>query len=161
LNAGNVATVLDGVFAASYRASPPEPLLRQLLGVAAALGDRKVFGQVLDRVTELRQGKFATWQMSALAAVLDVLERRRQSCESLLGDAQQARVELLLTHARITAQESKATEPERLAAVGLLGRLSGRRGRDFDILAGLLAPQQPAAIQSAALAALGQIPVDR
>src|SRR5207248_1833937 len=72
-----------------------------------------------------------------------------------------AKANALLTHARVTAQDAKAPEGDRLAALRVLGRSHGRRGHDLEILGGLVAPQNAATVQAAALAALAQIPGDQ
>src|SRR5206468_892889 len=107
----------DGVFAASFRAEPPTHLLRRLLEVAAALSDRKAFARVLRRVTEPRHGRFAAWQMTALAGLLDALERRGQTLEQSMDETAHAQVDALLIHARVTVQDASAAEGDRLAAI--------------------------------------------
>jgi putative membrane-bound dehydrogenase-like protein len=160
-NADNIGAVLTGVFAGSANGAPPGPLVQRLLGVAAALNDRSALPGVLRQVTTPHQGRFAPWQMAALAGVLDALERRGQAPDGLLSGDVRAQVRCMLDQARTAAADEDAAEPGRLAAVQVLGRVPGQRDADLEVLGKLLVPQNPAALQAAALAALGRIPDER
>jgi putative membrane-bound dehydrogenase-like protein len=159
-NAGNVAEVLGGVIEAAD-AAPAEQLVPRLLGVAVALGDRKVLPGVLRAVTTPHEGRFARWQLLALAGLLDALERRGQSLDALADAPVREQVRRMLAHARATAAEEAAAEADRLAAAAVLGRSPEERDADLAALASLLVPQNPAALQAAALTALGRIPDER
>jgi putative membrane-bound dehydrogenase-like protein len=156
-NAGNVGDLLTGVFASAADRAPPEALLQRVLGVATALGDRETLPRVLRDVTTPRQGRFAGWQMAALAGVLDALQRRGQSPEAVLGGPLAAQAGQMFDRARSTAADEDATERDRLAAITVLGRLPGRREADLETLGKLLVPQNPVSVQSAALTALGRL----
>jgi putative membrane-bound dehydrogenase-like protein len=154
----NVADVLAAVFADR---SPPETLVRQLLAVAAAAGEKSALPKVLLRVTEAKGGKYAAWQMAALAGVLDALERRGGSPDDLGDRKVRAQVARMLAKAREVAADEEAPEARRLAAVSVLGREPGKRAEDVALLGKLLVPRNSAALQSAALAALGRVPDGR
>jgi putative heme-binding domain-containing protein len=64
----------------------------------------------------------------------------------------------MLAQARTTAADEKAAEADRLAAVRVLGRERAKRDADRELLGKLLVPQNAAALQAAAVAALGRIP---
>ena len=59
------------------------------------------------------------------------------------------------------ATDTRVAESERLAVVQVLGRESAEREADLSVLAKLLVPQNPVALQSAACDGLGRIPDDR
>jgi putative membrane-bound dehydrogenase-like protein len=159
LHKDNVGAVLTGVLASGSAAPVRDKVVPQLLALATALGDKKVLARVVEEVVTPGKGKPAAWQMAALADVLDALGRRKQSLEDVLDRAQRDRVHKLMDQARATVA-AKAAEADRLAAVRLLGRQSGRRGADIRLLGKLLAPQQSNAVQAAAVAALARL-VDR
>jgi putative membrane-bound dehydrogenase-like protein len=161
VNADNVGEVLATVLAGGGKEGPPGPLMQRLVGVAAALSDEKTLPEVLRRVAVPREGKFSPWQMAALAGLLDALDRQGRSLAGVTDREVQERVQDLLTQARGTAADEKAAEAERVAAVNLLGRDPQRRDAELEVLGELLAPQNTAALQAAALAALGRIPEDR
>jgi putative membrane-bound dehydrogenase-like protein len=160
-NAENVADVVAGVLTGSPEAGPPEQLVQPLLAVAAAVADRQALAGLLRDVTAPRQGRFARWQLAALAGVLDALPRRGQPPAALVDGPAGDRVRRMLAQARATAADEGAAEPDRLAALAVLGRLPDQRDADLDALAKLLVPQNPASVQAAALAALGRVPDER
>src|SRR5262249_38116268 len=137
---------------------PPARLLRPILTVAIALNDRQALPPIVRDLAEPRAGRYAPWQMTALAAVLDALEQRGQSREALLDADARAKLGKLMEQAREMAGDAKAEESSRLAAVPLLGREPGQRPADIDVLGRLLTPQSPAALQAAAANALGRLP---
>jgi putative membrane-bound dehydrogenase-like protein len=161
VHADNVGGVLAGVFAGGVTAGPPAELVERLLGVAVALGDRKALTGVLRDVTTPRQGRFAPWQLAALAGVLEALERRGQPLEKVAGEGVREQVRRMLAQARATTGDGKAPEGERLAAVRVLGRDPAGRAGDVEALGQLLVPQNSAELQAAAAAALGRCPDGR
>jgi putative membrane-bound dehydrogenase-like protein len=162
VHGGNVAAVVAGVFAGNADTGPPPQLVRRLLAVAAALGDKHALPNALRAVATPRQGRFATWQIAALAGVLDALERRGPvSLDNLADAAVIEQVRAMLARARVLAADEKTAEAERLAALQLLGREPTRRDAEITLLGKLLVPSQPAAVQAAALAALGRMPDER
>ena len=74
----------------------------------------------------------------------------RQRCATTL--------EPVVAFARRVAEKDDATEADLLAAIPLLGRDPATRADDLKRLAGLLAATRPAAVQSAAIAALARMP---
>ncbi len=158
VHAGNIATLLRGVYAVGSDRPPPARLLRQLLAVAVALNERQALPQIVRDLTEPRGGRYAPWQMAALAAVLDALEQRGRSRETLFDADARARIGKLMEQAREVAGDAKAEESARFAAVPLLGREPEQRSADIAVLGRLLTPQSPAALQAAAANALGRLP---
>jgi putative heme-binding domain-containing protein len=102
----------------------------------------------------------ATRRMAALEGLFDGLNRRRLGLKELMPSAPEAaraslsRVGGLITSARVVAGDANSPEGSRLRAVRLLGRFDDERPADIAALQELLSPQTPAALQSAAVAAL-------
>src|SRR5262249_10937365 len=55
---------------------PPPRLTQQLLSLAAVMNDGRELPFAITSMTQPRDGQFALWQMTALAATLDALDRR-------------------------------------------------------------------------------------
>jgi putative heme-binding domain-containing protein len=96
--------------------------------------------------------RFAAWQFSALAGLLDASERVRRP----VSTEDNRELDALRAAARAVAGDSGAGENDRIAAIRLLGRESTRRDEDRDLLAGLLRPQVSGPLQQAAVSALGR-----
>lgn len=131
--------------------TPPAALIGPLVRLAAELNDGRGLPVALQALTRPDGGKWAVWQMTALAEVIDRLptEAKPQTAP-------------VLEFARRLAADSSAGEAERVAAIGLLGRGQPvQRLADAELLAKLLTPQQPAAVQSAVIAGLARLPGGR
>jgi putative membrane-bound dehydrogenase-like protein len=156
LHRENLGNALTGVM----RQEPSERLAGRLLRVAAAIGDRTTLRPALVRVTTPSRGRFAPWQLAALAGFLDATGRQGRSLVDLADEPMRGHIECVLDMARHAAADGKSDVAERQAAVALLGRQPGHRADDLTVLGRLLTPQQPPALQTAALTALGRIPDD-
>jgi putative heme-binding domain-containing protein len=99
--------------------------------------------------------------MAALAGMLDTLDRRGQALDRLTDEQAREQIAQMMTQARAAAASAKTAESERLAAIRILGREASQRQADLDLLGKLLTPQNPPALQTAALATLGRIADDR
>jgi putative membrane-bound dehydrogenase-like protein len=154
----NLPRIVAGVAAAKV---PPERVVRGLLALAAALGDQKTLAPLLREVTTPRDGHFAAWQTAALAGLLEALDRRGKTLDQISDETTRGRIERMLTQARTTAADSKASEKDRLVALSLLGREPKQRDADLKLLQELLVPQNSSSLQAAAAAALGRIADDR
>ncbi|MBI1915191.1 MAG: neutral/alkaline non-lysosomal ceramidase N-terminal domain-containing protein [Planctomycetes bacterium] len=154
VNARNVGAILSAALEETADVTVREKVVRPLLGLTASLGDGKSLPRVIKEISTPRAGRFAAWQMAALADVLDALQSRRQKLDVLLDRQEKERVNRLFTQARRTAADARAPAAERLAALGLLGRHED----DTEVLGRLLVPQNSNAIQSAAVSALGRLP---
>src|SRR5207248_2295917 len=75
----NIGRVLGGVLSAAGTKGPPANLSRQLLKLAVTMDEGGSLAPALKVVTTPREGKYAPWQMAALAGVMDALERRGQT----------------------------------------------------------------------------------
>jgi putative heme-binding domain-containing protein len=163
LSNANIEPVLTAVLRGGDRAAPNMNLLETLLNQAASFGNANAFRKLLATVAAPRDGRFETWQLTAIGTLLDTLERKRETLSDLhtskdevlqaaLGD-----VSLLFGFARNAVGDETAPAETRLAAVGLLGRGVDQQDADRQKLAALLTPQSPPALQAAAVASLGRL----
>jgi putative membrane-bound dehydrogenase-like protein len=150
----NLPDVLTAVFRGS--AVPSERIVRPLLQVVAAMGDRKLISQTLPKIAVATEGRYSPSQMAALAGLLDALDRSGQTLDRVADEPARQSIDQLIAHARKLVSDMKAKEGERLAAVPLLGRDPAQRDADVKRLGELLDPRNAAALQSAAVAALGR-----
>jgi putative heme-binding domain-containing protein len=142
------------VISFGYPKSPPERLMHQLVSIATELGDEDLLTKLVAVITTRRSDRPERWQMAALAGVLHSLARQGKSLESL---AFREQLEPMLKQCREMASNPKAMEPDRIAAIEVLGRQPKDQDADLAFLSQLLAPQNSAAIQSAALTGLGRM----
>jgi putative membrane-bound dehydrogenase-like protein len=122
------------------------PLYDHLLAMAVALNDADAIGQFMDRVNGTSEP-----QMKGLARLLDALSAAKRPIDSSAGVDDRLRP--TIDTASRFAVDPKLPFTTRLAAADLLGRLANRRKDDLAIAAGLLAPQSPADLQTAAVRA--------
>lgn len=157
ISSANVQDVFAAFFRNSDGKAPPERVLRPLLSAAAALGDRHALPRILNELTAAREDGFAPWQMTALAGLLDALDRRGLKLDGIADEATRERLDRMMNQVRTLARDAEAEEPRRLVALPLLGRDPRQREADLKLLGELLVPQNSAALQSAAAAVLGGI----
>jgi len=138
-------------------------LLDKLLGLAAAMNDQQPLAQALVKITKPQSEGFAPWQFGALGGVLEAIDRRGQSLKQFHNDAgtdlraELDHIEPLFSDARSRVEravQKNDVPTELVPAMGLLGRSTMERERDFDLLGSLLQPKFPVEIQRAALASL-------
>jgi len=158
INQKNLYDFLLSAFWSKSGKPPPEALTQQIVSIATGLGDDIMLAKVVFLVTERHSGHFERWQIAALAGMLDTLARQNKSLEKLAGRQQ---IEPMLAECRAISTDPKASESDRIAAIGVLGRQPDQRDADLTRLGQLLVPQNSAAVQSAALAGLGRISEDR
>ncbi len=156
LRADNMGDVLGAVL----EGEAPEALVRQLVNMAVALNGPDTLPKVLARLGAAGEGGYTPRQFAALAGLFDALRRRDQGLADVADAGGQETVRRLLSAARKLAADEKAPEGLRLAALGVLGQPLADRAEDRRELGRLLAPRHPAAVQSAALAALGRMADD-
>jgi putative heme-binding domain-containing protein len=156
ITADNLHDVTTTILAVEGR-EPPGDLVEQLVGLASTLGDDRTLASALTRIASSSAGQYADWQLTALAGLLDALDRRETSWEKYDLDG---KLSTLFEFARSTAENAQAPDETRFRAVRLLGR--GKRDRTTDVraLAALLVPQSSGSTQSAAVAALTRIDDD-
>jgi putative membrane-bound dehydrogenase-like protein len=131
---------------------PPAPLLSGLLNFAAATGNDAALAQGVTATLKLDQaGEFGT-QLSALASLLDALDRRN---DRRRRDEMLAPFAPVFARARETGVNPTANEAVRLAALKIVGRGGAESTVAPARLVELLSPTQSIAVQQAALRALG------
>ena len=131
--------------------------MRDLLATAAVVDSGESFTKVLQSVSKPTLDGFQTWQLAAVAGTLDALDRLGKGGEKLSPEVRET-VGLVVAHARRLCDKDEASETDLLQAMPLLARDRANRADDLKRLAGLLAASRPAAVQSAAIAALARIP---
>ncbi len=114
-------------------------------------------------MTRFEEGHYRPEQLAALAGWLDALDQRNTPLEQIAKGADDPlradlkRLDAVFKAARKMVRDSKAPLPERVPAVRLLGRGLDHQDEDRGVLADLLAPQTAEELQTAAVAALGQV----
>lgn len=161
LNVHNVETTATTLLEHPAEDQAYQHLTSQALGLAGSIVAPDKLTRMLEKALSSRGEAFAGWQLAALAGVLEGLERRGLSWQKLPDSPGLESVKRLLSHVGVTAADDKSALANRLLAVALLGRDPGQSNADFDTLGKLLAPNQPLAIQTAAIAQLGTISSER
>jgi len=133
-----------------------------LLRMASVSDDSKCLATLLSAVGTPKQGSYAAWQLAALAGLLDAIEKRKTSLVRLSEGRPQLtkairELDGLFAFARTRLSDGQADLNDRLLAVRLVGRGSDRQSEDVQMLAQFLAPQNPDALQAAAVEALGSL----
>jgi putative membrane-bound dehydrogenase-like protein len=147
VNKDNVAGVFATVTAGK---SPPEALVQRLVQVAAATADRETLKPIVKCVTAPSNGQWSAWQLKVLPALFQGKGRPLYQIDAETEDC----VSRMLEYAWRIAPDTKADETLRLAAINVVGLWPFQSAAD--VLLDLVSPQQPGAIQSAALAAIGR-----
>jgi len=161
VNAKNLEAVLLAALAEG-KSAPPAGLVENLLRSASGLRQPKAIAALLNAVGTPKDGKFAPWQFTALAGLIDALEARGSSFARLGEDGgtevQDAlkKLDAVFAAARSLVADEKASPEERARAAVVLGRGPSGQTEDLKSLTGLLAPQHAAELQQAAAAALGR-----
>jgi putative membrane-bound dehydrogenase-like protein len=156
-NPKNLHAMVDTVLNPEVGKEPPAALLEQLVALASAFDDDRTLGGALERIGKANSGQYAAWQMTALAGLLDALDRRNTSWEKYDQAKDLAK---MFEFARTAVANAEAPDDERLRAVRLLGRSPEQREHDIASLVALLVPQSTGALQTAAVDALGRIDSD-
>ena len=121
-------------------------LRQSSLGLVAAMGDG-VLQTVVPAINRIED----------LGSVLPALHRRGKTLAAVVGPDDAPRLAAMLEKARHIAGRAEAPLSDRLAAVTTFGWDKSFYARDQLVLAGLLGPQTPDALQSAAVMAFGRM----
>lgn len=154
---------VNAVLAATKDKQRPAELLQKLLTLATSFENDQALVPLLAALGAAHDGGFAEWQVTALAGLLDTLDRRNSSLvkfrDQSAGPVNAAVNQLtpIFVWARSTAGNESAAEEQRLAALGLLGRGFDNQQADIDRLAALLGPRSSNKLQAATVAALAQL----
>lgn len=158
-----LAAVVRGMLDELSGGDPPAELLGKLLAIATASKNDAAVVAMLPAITATQGDQVAPWQMSALAELLDLLDRQDRSLAILREDAPaelQQQIDGLaglFVFARQLALAEDVDDEDRLAAVRLLGRGATVESGDLEALGQLLAPRQPQAMREAAVEAVGRL----
>ncbi|HEV8292957.1 MAG TPA: PVC-type heme-binding CxxCH protein, partial [Tepidisphaeraceae bacterium] len=167
----NLDSLASTVMSAS-NGMPPQSLLEPLIHMASAFGNKRLIGEFLVKVTELRgDQKDETQTFIAFASFLDSLDANNISLATLSQDAGPLngdnktikgllQSDIIFNAARARVTEITASVAQRTAAVRLLGRAPDKRAEDIKLLASLLVPQTPVELQSAAIPTLARLKQD-
>lgn len=156
VNKTNLATMLETVLAVP---SPPMDLVKQLLAPAAALGEKEIIGRVLASLATPADGQYTASQMTALAAMVETLDRRTVRLDARGDETTRQRLSAMVEAAEKLALDGNAPLADRKAAIRLLGSGLGDSQAAAETLGEILVPQNPAELQSAAVAALARLAV--
>ena len=132
---------LPAVAEAYAAADPPEVLVPGLYATAAAVGGEPLT-KLMNSAARLRDGQYRKWQFVAVAAV---------------SNADPAVVAPVVARAREVVTRTSADPGLVAAAARLLGRDPAAKADDAKLLAMLLTPTRPDALQTVAVAELGRL----
>jgi len=158
--------VVQAVVAANQDRDLPLALAAPLIDTALGSDQAAALAPLAERVARAEQDRYAPWQVATLAHLLEGLDRRELSFESILANQPkatetQAALEKLAQFANQVARDPAAEEGDRLAAIGLLGKREDQFQNDLTSLCDLLGPQHPASLQQAALGTLERLKQDQ
>jgi putative membrane-bound dehydrogenase-like protein len=159
----NLDRVLLAVLKGDGKTPPSASLLESLLRLANALGDTKALATLLKTVGTPDKDRYASWQFTTLAGLLDALDERATPLTSLQKGADPElqgalkQVSGLFAAARTVLTDERAAQDEKLRAIRLLGRGLDHWQEDMAALASLLVPQTTEELQTAAISALGRL----
>ncbi|HEV7998679.1 MAG TPA: PVC-type heme-binding CxxCH protein, partial [Planctomycetaceae bacterium] len=159
----NLARVAATVAHSAAGAAPPQ-LYRNLMTMATAYGNDAVIKEFVAAMTPSASGSFSAANLSAVAALLDGLDRQHLSVTTFAhrlkhrGPALLDKLKSVADAARTASADPQAPLDSRLAAVQILGRgLTAHDAADIQTLGELLSPQTPAALQEGIVTALSKL----
>ena len=148
LNGKNVGTAVAALFDKSPPQAHVDPLVKQLLTLAAKLGDKDSLSVVFDRIVSVPDGQYAAWQLAVMPEMLRAAAQRQVK----LTDAQAQAWHSMVEQGRALLADPQTAEELRVLAIGLLP-LAGGEAADVERMARGLAPQATG-VQRASLEAL-------
>jgi putative heme-binding domain-containing protein len=153
--------ILREVFRQAASQPRPSDLVERLVELAGQLSPEATLAKVLGEVATPSSGGYAAWQMAGVAGLISALDRRNLTLTAFQAQTSPAlqtvlsQLKSLFDHARQVAADSGADEPARLIAIRLLGReAADQQQSDIVRLGDLLGPNNPTAVQKAALSGL-------
>jgi putative membrane-bound dehydrogenase-like protein len=157
LNQKNIGSAL--VWLIGFQQQPPAALVREMINLAVVLKEQTALPKLMERITAPEHGRFAAWQWAALEGALLGLQHRGLTLDDW-DLASRTPLRHMLTQARVVADKG-LVEKDRREALRVLGYDARQREADLALLGKLLVPQNSAALQSAALAALARLNDER
>ena len=134
-----------------------------LVEVATVTENAKALASLLSGIAGRREAEDWPAAFRSLAQLLDWLQRNNKTLAQLQRTADEpmkralAGTDEVFGAARRIARDTNSAAADRVAAVRLLGRARAGQDADFELLAGLLAPQVPVEVQVAAVGTLGRM----
>ena len=162
INKKNLQTTLLTIFRNNRQ--PPKEAVKTLLRMTIAPGNRQALAGLLSSISAKSKDGYADWQWDALGTLLDLLEQRKMSLNSLTKlrnkniDEATKNIRAMFPIARTAAVDDRSSPAKRIAVLRLLGRGFDQHKEDIARLTDLLRPQQPAMVQAAALVQLAKLP---
>jgi putative membrane-bound dehydrogenase-like protein len=160
---GNLARVAATVTHSTAGTAPPE-LYRNLMTMATAYANDAVVEEFIRSMAPSGNGSYGPADLSAVAALLDGLDRQHLAVAVFAGRLKERGPVLLdqlkrvADAARTTSADAQAPLASRLAAVQILGRgLTEHDAADIETLGELLSPQTPAVLQEGIVTALSKL----
>ncbi len=151
---------IGGVFAAALDAEGVQhrspAFWRQLFAQVAALGGETTISEAFEFVCRVDD---AAWRLTALADLLDGLEKRSWAL-SELDDHEMDKVRSTIDRSRVLVRTADQPLLLRCAAARLLLRQPDSERADLALLTEALVPQTPAALQEAVVAHMASRPND-
>ncbi len=154
------AFLLDALLGTTSPLPECDWLLAQLIRHTASAKDRAALEKVAARISAPSATGFREWQFLALNDLLDAVERQGLSFER----AGQEKIESMLAQGRRivdafppAAADAAATQDQIKWVLPILGRSRTEQDADLERIARFLQPQQPDALQQAALGALQRL----
>jgi putative membrane-bound dehydrogenase-like protein len=157
LNVDNVTGFAEHFIKLNGKDAAPPQVMRDILATAAGIESKSLLPEVLAFVTKPDAGEFKQQQLAAVFGALDTLERQGKPWDKLPPEVRTP-IEPVVAYARKLSEKGDVGEADLLAALPLLGRIPASHADDLKRLAGLLSATRPAAVQSAAIAALVRTP---
>lgn len=160
--APHVRTMLASL-ARESRDNAPISLLQELLSLAVAAGREDSLLEMVHAMSERNGLQYDSWQMGALAGLIQGLEHQRQSLSSFASTAAPelrkslGQLSEMFEQARRVVLDTGEAEGDRIEAIRLLGHGLTGYNKDLAVLAGLLRPQVSSRLQIAAVDALGRL----
>ncbi len=154
---GHSGALLAGLFGEAKSGPPPSAVVEWLFALVGRQGgqaDLKELTHILETPAG-QGGRYAPWQFSALAGLLDTLDRSGKARE--IRPALD-RIDGIWSAARHAAEDDKAADDLRTSAIRLLGRTHSNVDEDRTRLEKLLNPKLSIDLQRAAISSLGRIP---
>jgi putative membrane-bound dehydrogenase-like protein len=128
---------------------PPAAFVGQLVRMSLETKNQQVLGQLLAAASVPRKGKFAQWQFEALATYFDQPTKLDPGLDGWIADAQAAALQIV--------SDPKAREPDRTAALRLVGRGSRLTEGERAVFRDLLSAASSPSLRAASVNHLGRL----
>src|SRR6185369_10030907 len=137
-----------------------QEVIDQLIATAVGVENEPALNEMLTLIAPPEGKSVESWQLAALSAFLNALNRKGRNLDSLASSSKPeagaalAHIKQAMADARGMAQNGSVDEATRMAAIGLLGRSPAQFEADLDLLKRLLALPNASRLQTAAVGAL-------